>query len=355
MSFFGASRNQTTATAEVKDLEVVDPPDDSISCIAFCSTADILAVASWNNEVRLYDVGSNGETRPKAMYKHDGPVLDICWSKDGSRLFSAGADKAVRAFDMSTGQNNQVAAHDAPVSCVRWIEAPSGGVIATGSWDKTVKYWDTKSSTPVASLDLPERCYVMDVAYPLLVVGTAERHILIVNLTQPTTIFKQMTSPLKWQTRAIACFPAANGFAVGSIEGRVAIQYIEDKDVALNFSFKCHRKDPTPPSKDNTLVFAVNAICFHQEHGTFTTAGSDGTISSWDKDSKIRLKTFDNLGGPVVSTTYNHTGTIFAYAVAYDWSKGYTGMVSGMMNKVFLHACKDEEVKKRPKVNATTK
>ena len=30
----------------------------------------------------------------------------------------------------------------------------------------------------------------MDVAYPLLVVGTAERHIIIVNLTQPTTIFK---------------------------------------------------------------------------------------------------------------------------------------------------------------------
>ena len=64
---------------------------------------------------------------------------------------------------------------------------------------------------------------------------------------------------------------------------------------------------------------------------------------------------FDNIGGPVVSTAYNHTGTIFAYAVAYDWSKGYTGMVSGMMNKVFLHACKDEEVKKRPKVNTSSK
>lgn len=52
MSFFGAPRNQTTAApAEVKDIEVVDPPDDSISRIAFCSTADILAVASWNNEV----------------------------------------------------------------------------------------------------------------------------------------------------------------------------------------------------------------------------------------------------------------------------------------------------------------
>ena len=38
-----------------------------------------------------------------------------------------------------------------------------------------------------------------------------------------------MPSPLKWQTRVVACFPSANGFAVGSVEGRVAIQYIDEK------------------------------------------------------------------------------------------------------------------------------
>jgi mRNA export factor len=189
----------------------------------------------------------------------------------------------------------------------------------------------------------------MDVQYPLMVIGTAERHIVIINLSNPTTIFKTLPSPLKWQTRTIACFPAGNGFAVGSIEGRVAIQYIEDKDTTLNFSFKCHRKDATPATKDSTLVYAVNNICFHQEHGTFVTCGSDGSISSWDKDSKIRLKTFDSLGGPVVSSAYNHNGTIFAYAVSYDWSKGHSGMTPGHPNKVFLHACKDDEVKKRPK------
>jgi mRNA export factor len=61
------------------------------------------------------------------------------------------------------------------------------------------------------------------------------------------------------------------------------------------------------------------------------------------------LTAFDNIGGPVVSSAYNHTGTIFAYAVSYDWSKGHSGMTPGYPNKVFLHACKDDEVKKRPK------
>jgi hypothetical protein len=33
-------------------------------------------------------------------------------------------------------------------------------------------------------------------------------------------------SPLKWQTRVISCFPSGTGFAMGSVEGRVAIQYV---------------------------------------------------------------------------------------------------------------------------------
>lgn len=48
-----------------------------------------------------------------------------------------------------------------------------------------------------------------------------------------------MESPLKWQTRVVSCFtrqqepgqaPPAPGFAIGSVEGRVAIQYIRDEN-----------------------------------------------------------------------------------------------------------------------------
>jgi mRNA export factor len=42
-------------------------------------------------------------------------------------------------FDLNTGQSQQVGAHEAPIKSVRWIEAPTGGILATGSWDKTVK------------------------------------------------------------------------------------------------------------------------------------------------------------------------------------------------------------------------
>lgn len=54
-------------------------------------------------------------------------------------MISGGADNAARMFDITNGQSTQVAQHDAPVKVVKWIETPQGGILATGSWDKTVK------------------------------------------------------------------------------------------------------------------------------------------------------------------------------------------------------------------------
>ena len=57
------------------------------------------------------------------------------------------------------------------------------------------QYWDVRSQNPVSSVPLPERCYSLDVSYPLMVVGTAERHIQIFNLTSPTSPYKVRVEP----------------------------------------------------------------------------------------------------------------------------------------------------------------
>jgi mRNA export factor len=105
-------------------------------------------------------------------------------------------------------------------------------MIVTGSWDKTVKYWDLRQSQPAATVQCQERVYTLDVKKNLLVIGTADRYINVINLSEPAKFYKTIQSPLKWQTRVVSCFPDASGFAVGSIEGRCAIQYVEEKDAA---------------------------------------------------------------------------------------------------------------------------
>lgn len=52
------------------------------------------------------------------------------------------------------------------------------------------------------------------------VVGTADRQISVFNLSAPQTPYKQIPSPLKFQTRCVTCFPDTAGYLVGSIEVR---------------------------------------------------------------------------------------------------------------------------------------
>lgn len=123
-----------------------------------------------------------------------------------------------------------IQAHEQPVRTVRYFEINGQEMLATGSWDKKIKFWDLRSQNAVLSVDCQERIYTMDARDNLLVVGTADRYINIINLKEPNKFYKQIQSPLKWQTRVVSCFTDAAGFAIGSIEGRCAIQYVEEKD-----------------------------------------------------------------------------------------------------------------------------
>jgi WD40 repeat protein len=81
MAFLGSGSSANPTQGDLKmDVEVKDPPNDSISDISWSSAADLLAVSSWNNETRIYEVDGQGQSQGKAMFKHEGPVLSVCWS-----------------------------------------------------------------------------------------------------------------------------------------------------------------------------------------------------------------------------------------------------------------------------------
>ena len=78
------------------------------------------------------------------------------------------------------------------------------------------------------------------------------------------------------------------------------------------------------------------------------TAGSDGAYNFWDKDSKQRLKAMLKSTQPIPCSAYNKDGTIYAYAISYDWSRGYAEHNPAQAkHHILLHSPQDVEVKNR--------
>ncbi|KAF9688902.1 hypothetical protein SADUNF_Sadunf01G0036100 [Salix dunnii] len=362
MSAFGAGG--TANTNPNKSIEVLQPPSDSVSSLSFSPKANFLVATSWDNQVRCWEITRNGTavgSVPKASISHDQPVLCSSWKDDGTTVFSGGCDKQVKMWPLlSGGQPVTIAMHDAPIKEITWI--PEMNCLATGSLDKTLKYWDLRQSTPVHTQQLGERCYAMTVRYPLMVVGTADRNMVVYNLQNPQTEFKKIPSPLKYQTRCIAAFPDQQGFLVGSIEGRVGVHHLDEAQQSKNFTFKCHR--------DNNEIYSVNSLNFHPVHHTFATAGSDGAFNFWDKDSKQRLKLKHSVINtslsdfqamprcplPIPCSAFNNDGSIYAYSVCYDWGKGAENHnPSTAKTYIYLHLPQDTEVKGKPRVGGTAR
>lgn len=310
---------------------------DGVSSLTFSPVANHLAATSWNGQALVWELTAAGSAVPKAAVSVEKPVLCSAWSSDGGSVFVGGCDGAVRLWDLSSNGQRQVAAHDAPVAHVAWI--PQLSMLATASWDRTLRYWDVRSPTAAHTQPLPERAYAMSVRHPLLVVACADRSIQVFNLSSPQKPYKTLTSPLKFQTRCLACFNDATGYLIGSVEGRIAVQHVEESLASKNFTFKCHR--------DGSDVYAVNSMAFHPQYGSFVSTGSDGSFSFWDKDTKQRLRAMQKVGAPIPCGAYNHDGAIYAYAASYDWSRGHSEYnPATVKNRIFVHRTEEVEVKK---------
>lgn len=92
---FGAASSSSSSTTQTQgdlknDVPLSDPPTDSISDLAFSPAPngpDFLAVSSWDNKVRIYEIASNGQSQGRHAYEHTQPVLGVDFSKVGLPLF----------------------------------------------------------------------------------------------------------------------------------------------------------------------------------------------------------------------------------------------------------------------------
>eukprot|EP00992_Anisonema_acinus_P003091 TRINITY_DN12369_c0_g1_i1.p1 TRINITY_DN12369_c0_g1~~TRINITY_DN12369_c0_g1_i1.p1 ORF type:complete len:378 (+),score=83.04 TRINITY_DN12369_c0_g1_i1:69-1202(+) len=346
-----------------KDYEVQGVAPDCISSVQFSprgAAKPLLLVTAWDKSVKVWEIMHTHQGDPNHVkgaplqalkgpeHSHDLPPLCGCITRD-CRVFTGGCDKMVKCWELqNVGKPpHQVAAHDQPIKSVAYIEEE--GFLVTGGWDNLVKFWDLRQAQPAAQLQLQGPLADMDCkTYPMASFLTA-REIVVYDMQQKRELRRmEPHHTMKEHMRCIGNFLDVKqnpGFAAGSIEGRVCVMYMNDsrdpKD-SKNFSFKCHREN------NSSDIFAVNSIAFHPGFGTFATVGSNGNYSFWDKDAKQRLKQFNNCDQPIPCCSFNGDGTIFGYAVSYDWTKGAENYNPQKGHHVLLHVVEEMEVKNKP-------
>jgi mRNA export factor len=82
---FGSSAASSATSNTVGDLKndvaISNPPEDTVSDLAFSSARDLLAVSSWDKKVRIYEIAGNGASEGKHIYEHGAPVFGVDFSK----------------------------------------------------------------------------------------------------------------------------------------------------------------------------------------------------------------------------------------------------------------------------------
>jgi cell cycle arrest protein BUB3 len=153
-----------------------------------------------------------------------------------------------------------------------------------------------------------------------LVISMANRGISIYDLRNMSEPSQIRESSLKFQNRTVVCMPNGQGYATSSIEGRVAVEFLDpgEESQARKFVFKCHRQ----VEGGVDVVYPVNALAFHPVYGTFASGGGDGVVSLWDGAAKIRLRQYQKLGASIAGLSYNNEGRMLAIGTSAGFEGG---------------------------------
>jgi WD40 repeat protein len=149
-----APNNAYVAAGAGKQLVLWQTKDNKIAAQPVAHSGNVAAVAFHPTSDRLLTGGADGKLKLWAVPPGVGHVLThadavrSAVTTDGKRLFTGGADKIVRAWNLANPKapERQYTGHTAAVNAV--AVSPAGAFLASAGDDETIRFWNQAKNEP---------------------------------------------------------------------------------------------------------------------------------------------------------------------------------------------------------------
>ncbi|RYO00277.1 Vegetative incompatibility protein [Alternaria tenuissima] len=278
-------------------LQTLKGHSSVVNAVAFSPDSKTLASASWDETVKLWDVGSGKAVQ--TLKGHSGRVNAVAFSPDGKTLASASDDKTVKVWDAGSGKAVQtLKGHSSVVKAVAF--SPDSKTLASASWDETVKLWDVGSGKAVQTLK-----------------GHSDR----VNAVAFSPDGKTLASASDDKT--VKVWDAGSGKALQTLKGHSlgvnAVAFSPDgKTLASASGDKTVKVWDAGSGKALQTLKGhsdrVNAVAFSPDGKTLASASWDNTVKLWDAGSGKAVQTLKGHSGRVTTVAFSPDGKTLASA-----------------------------------------
>ncbi|WP_019506832.1 NB-ARC domain-containing protein [Pleurocapsa sp. PCC 7319] len=282
----------------------------SILAVAFSPNGEYLAIGDTKGEVHLWQVAPwrspFGQWQSQSLLTFQGHtswVVSLAWSPNGNMLASSSYDKTIRLWNPLTGHCvKTLTGHTNWVLSIAW--SPDGKMLASGGDDQTIRIWDVQQEKCSQILS-GHKNWVMSVAWSpdgtVLASGGDDQTIRIWDVQQEKC--RQILSGHTNWVRSVAISPDGKMLASGS----------DDQTIKL---WHLHTGRCLHTLQGHT--YWVSSVVWSPNAQNLASSSHDQTVKLWDVKEGKCLQTF-----------HGHTKWVWSLA----WSPDGQTLVSGSFDQ----------------------